>query len=101
MRRAQWVLFGGLFVLLPPLAPGEPLLSFGPDIPLFITASASVRHDDNVNLTATNKVSDTVYVLAPGTDFHYNSDVVKTGITFSEQFVRYAAHRDSDLNSNL
>ena len=102
MRRSSLIIAGAWLACLPVAAPADPPLSFGPDIPLFITATASVRHDDNVNLAATNKVADTVYILEPGLDYSYNkSQIVTSGVSFNEQFVRYASHRDSALNSDL
>ena len=78
---------------------GEPLLSVGPDIPVFLTAAATARYDDNVLLESANKSSDTIFVLMPGVDLHTTGGVSQAGLTFNEQFIRYASH--SDLNSNL
>ncbi len=81
---------------LPVVALAEPLLSFGPDVPLFLTASVSVRHDDNVLLSPTDKISDTIYLFAPGVDFHYSGGEGSAGISFSEQFSRYSQNRSLD-----
>jgi len=90
------------FALSPLVAAADPLLSFGSDVPLFITASASVRHDDNVLLSATDKVSDTIYLFDPGLDLHYNGSQASVGLTFSEQFSRYAKeHSLDDQLANL
>jgi hypothetical protein len=83
-------------ILLPAVVTAEPLLSFGPDVPLFLTASVSVRHDDNVFLSPTDKVSDTIYLFAPGLDLHFSGSQANAGITFSEQFSRYAKNHDLD-----
>lgn len=83
-------------LLLPAAAVAEPLLSFGPDVPLFLTASVSVRHDDNVLLSPTDKVGDTIYLFIPGVDLHYSGAEASTGITFSEQFSRYAKEHSLD-----
>jgi polysaccharide biosynthesis protein VpsM len=85
--------------LIPAAAIADPLLSFGPDVPLFLTATVSVRHDDNVLLTPTDKVGDTIYLFAPGVDFHYTGGEATAGITFSEQFSRYA--HESSLDDQL
>lgn len=77
----------------------EPLLSIGPEIPVFLSAAASVRYDDNIFFSKTNKDSDTVYVLMPGVNFHTGTGAGKAGISFSEQFIRYSSH--SSLNSEL
>ncbi len=82
--------------LLPVVTLAEPLLSFGPDVPMFLTASVSARHDDNVLLSPTDKVSDTIYLFAPGIDLHYSGGEGSAGITFSEQFSRYAKNRSLD-----
>jgi polysaccharide biosynthesis protein VpsM len=74
----------------------DPLLSFGPDIPLFITASASVRYDDNVLLSPTDKVADTIYLFAPGVDLNYTGGQASAGMTFSEQFSRYVHYSGLD-----
>ncbi len=83
-------------IFLPMAARADPLLSFGPDVPLFLTATVSVRHDDNVLLSSTNKVGDTIYLFAPGVDLHYSGSQASAGITFSEQFSRYAKDRNLD-----
>ncbi len=90
-------------IFLFPIAAGaEPLLSFGPDVPLFLTASVSARYDDNVLLSPTNKVSDTIYLFAPGLDLHFSGSEASAGITFSEQFSRYAKdHALDDQLANL
>lgn len=89
-----------LAISISPLAAvAEPLLSFGSDVPLFITASASVRHDDNVLLSPTVKEGDTIYLFAPGIDLHYAGGSASAGITFSEQFSRYA--HDHSLDDQL
>ncbi len=82
--------------LSPVVACAEPLLSFGPDVPLFLTASVSARHDDNVLLSPTDKVSDTIYLFAPGIDLHYSGGEGSAGVSFSEQFSRYAKNRSLD-----
>lgn len=83
-------------LVIPAAALAEPLLSFGPDIPLFLTATVSVRHDDNVLLTSTDRVSDTIYLFAPGLDLHFSGSQGSAGVTFSEQFSRYESERSLD-----
>jgi len=88
--------------LSPLVATADPLLSFGSDVPLFITASASARYDDNVLLSATDKVHDTIYLFDPGIDLHYSGSQASMGLTFSEQFSRYAKeHGLDDQLANL
>jgi hypothetical protein len=81
------------------LTAGEPLLSVGPEIPVFLTAAATVRYDDNVLLQSVGKSSDTIFVLMPGVDLHTTGGISQAALTFNEQFIRYSSH--SDLNSNL
>jgi hypothetical protein len=83
-------------LVLPAAAMAEPLLSFGPDVPLFLTATVSVRSDDNVLLSPTKKVSDTIYLFAPGVDLHSTGGQGSAGVTFSEQFSRYAKEKGLD-----
>jgi len=77
----------------------DPLLSFGPDIPLFTTGSVTVRHDDNVFLTESGRKADTLYVLDPGLDMHVNGSGGSASLTYDEQFVRYGSN--TSLNDNL
>lgn len=77
----------------------DPLLSFGPDIPLFATGSVTVRRDDNVFLTDTNRKADTLYVLDPGLDMHANGSGGSASLTYDEQFIRYGSN--SSLNDHL
>jgi uncharacterized protein (PEP-CTERM system associated) len=95
MNCRSWAAVAAI-LLLPAAAIADPLLSFGPDVPLFITATASVRHDDNVLLTANDKVGDTIYIFAPGIDLHLTGGKATMGVTFSEQFIRYATNSDLD-----
>jgi predicted porin len=81
---------------------GDPLLSFGPDVPLFITASASVRHDDNVLLSPTTKEGDVIYLFIPGVDLHYKGSQASLGFSFDEQFSHYEKfHNLDDHLANL
>lgn len=77
----------------------EPLVSFGPDIPVFLSMAGTVRYDDNIYLQKADKTSDTLYILMPGVDLHTSGGTGKGDIAFSEQFIRYGSH--SSLNSNL
>jgi hypothetical protein len=98
IKRLSWLAFAAIGSL-PALSRADPLLSFGPDVPLFITAAASIRRDDNVDLVPQNKTADTIYIFAPGTDLHYSGGKSSAGLTLGEQFIRYAS--DSHLNDNL
>jgi hypothetical protein len=95
MNRRTWaaVIAAGFFSVK---AFGDPLLSFGPDVPLFITASASVRHDDNVLLSPTTKQGDVIYLFVPGVDLHYKGSQASLGFTFDEQFSHYEKFHDLD-----
>jgi hypothetical protein len=98
MNRNLWIAAAMLVVPLLP-ARADPLLTFGPDIPLFITGDATVRRDDNVFLTPEDKKSDTLFLLNPGFDMHYAGGEATAALTFNEQFVRYASN--SELDDNL
>jgi hypothetical protein len=98
MNWKPWIVAGAL-AALPMSAQADPLLSFGPDIPLFVTADATVRRDDNVFLTEQNRKSDTIFLLSPGFDMHYAGGEASAGLIFNEQFVRYAS--TSDLDDHL
>jgi hypothetical protein len=77
----------------------DPLLTLGPDIPLFTTGNVTVRRDDNVYLTDTGRKADTLYILDPGLDMHVNGNGGSASLVFDEQFVRYGTN--SALNDNL
>src|ERR1700722_13361596 len=81
---------------LPAIAAADPLLSFGPNVPFFITAAAAVRRDDNVFLSSRDRQADTIFVLVPGTDIHWSGGKASMGIAFSEQFSRYSTNRELD-----
>jgi hypothetical protein len=98
MNRNLWIAVAALAGLAP-AARSEPLLSFGPDIPFFITGDATVRRDDNVFLTSQAHKADTIFLLNPGIDMHYAGGEASASLTYSEQFVRYAS--DKGLNDNL
>ena len=85
--------------LIPCAAPADPLLTFGPDVPLFITASESVRRDTNVYLTQQNTQADTIFIFIPGVEFHWSGSQASLAITASEQFSRYA--KIKNLNDHL
>lgn len=101
MNRRSWAaVIAASFLSLK--AFGDPLLSLGPDVPLFITASASVRHDDNVLLSPTTKQGDVIYLFMPGVDLHYRGSQASLGFTFDEQFSHYEKfHNLDDHLANL
>jgi polysaccharide biosynthesis protein VpsM len=94
MNRNLWIAAAALVGM--PLGRAEPLLSFGPDIPLFITGTATIRRDSNVFLAAQNPTGDTLFILDPGLDLHYSGGGASVGLLFDEQFVRYATNRALD-----
>jgi len=98
MKRRAGVVFA-LLGCASLLTAGEPLLSVGPEIPVFLTAAATARYDDNVFLESTGKTSDTIFVLMPGIDLHTTGGVSQAALSFNEQFIRYSSH--SALNSDL
>ncbi len=86
-------------VLSPTVVTADPLLSFGPDVPLFITASASVRRESNIFLSSQTHQSDTIFVLAPGLNLQWNGGKASFGIMANEQFNRYSTNKE--LNDHL
>jgi hypothetical protein len=86
-------------VVIPSVVTADPLLSFGPDVPLFITAAASVRREDNVFLSSQDKQADTIFVLVPGLDLQWTGGKTTLGIAASEQFSRYSTNKE--LNDHL
>jgi hypothetical protein len=97
-RLSGWTAVAAL-VLLPSLALADPLLSFGPDVPLFITAAASVRRESNIFLSSQDAQSDTIYVLVPGLNLQWTGGKSTLGIAASEQFSRYSTNKE--LNDHL
>lgn len=77
----------------------DPLVSFGPDIPVFLSMAGTVRYDDNIFLQKEDKTADTIFILMPGVDLHTTGGVGQAGIAYNEQFIRYNSH--SSQNSNL
>ena len=65
-----------------------------------ITADANVRHDDNLFLSDTNKVGDTIYSLSPGVVLQYGQNSLSHGsLIYNEAFTRYA--NKTAPNANL
>jgi hypothetical protein len=83
-------------LLLPAVSEADPLLSFGPDVPMFITVAASVRRENNVFLSSQDQQADTIYVLVPGINLQWTGGKSSLGIALSEQFSRYSTNRELD-----
>jgi hypothetical protein len=96
MKRFPLCATAAALCLFPALALADPLLSFGPDVPLFLTVTGSVRRDGNVFLSSQNAQADTVYLITPGLDFHWTGGKASLGIAASEQFSRYQTNRELD-----
>ena len=99
LLKTKPLLVAGTFIASMVCLCADPLLSLGPDIPLFVTGSATVRRDDNVFLTDTNRKADTLYILDPGLDMHVNGSGGSASLTYDEQFVRYGTNKA--LNDHL
>ena len=67
-------------LLLPAVSEADPLLSFGPDVPMFITVAASVRRENNVFLSSQDQQADTIYVLVPGINLQWTGGKSSLGI---------------------
>ena len=98
MRRNLLLALGALTALTAAVR-ADPLLTFGPDIPIWLTAAGSVREDSNVLLANTAPKADTVFSVSPGLDYHFKGAEGSAGLTFDEQFNRFATQHQ--LNSNL
>jgi polysaccharide biosynthesis protein VpsM len=56
-----------------------------------ITVELAVRHDDNIFLTDTEQVSDTIISATPGVEFRFGRDAqIHGSFTYKEAFTRYA-----------
>jgi polysaccharide biosynthesis protein VpsM len=97
--RLQRLRFAASVLLVPSLFGGDPLLFIGKETPVFITASATVRRDDNIGLSPTIKQSDTIFVLTPGFELAMDGAERRASLSVSEQFIRYDS--DSRLDSEL
>jgi hypothetical protein len=61
---------------------------------LYLTAQLGVRYDDNIFLSSTDKVKDSVFTLAPGADFQYGENSLAHGsVVYQEAFQRYAENK--------
>jgi len=98
MRNNVWKYVTLAFVS-PLLLVGEPLLYIGKETPVFFTASATVRRDDNIGLSPISKQSDTIFVLTPGFEIARSGAEIQASLVVNEQFIRYGS--DSRLNSEL
>jgi len=90
-----------LLAAFPLLATAEPLISFGRQVPLYITGNATLRHDDNIFLRATNEEDDLIFIFAPGADLQFVGSDTKAGVTYTHQWISYMTNTDldSDLDS--
>jgi hypothetical protein len=94
-RHLLWTAASAL-ALTPCLVRADPLLTFGPDVPLYISASESVRRDSNVDLAPTNAEADTIFLFVPGIEVHWTGSEASLSISASEQFSRYAKVHELD-----
>lgn len=88
-------------VLLGSSAVAAPFLAIGDSAELFLTGSLGVRHDDNIFLGA-NKVSDTIFDVAPGFDLTFGKNALTQGsLAYTETFSRYSDNTrlDTELSS--
>lgn len=76
----------------PPAAAMAPRITVGKNAYLSLTAELSARHDDNVFLTNTDTVSDTIISLTPGIEFHFGQNSLAHGsMAYKDAFTRYAS----------
>jgi hypothetical protein len=68
-----------------------PKISLGSNTVLTLTAEAGARHDDNVFLTTTDKVADTIFSVTPGLNFRFgNASLAHGSLQYGETFLDYA-----------
>ena len=66
-------------------------VSLGSNTTVTFTAEAGARHDDNVFLSTTDKVGDTIFSLTPGVDFRFgNASLAHGSLAYKETFLQYA-----------
>lgn len=82
----------------PLAATAEPLLSFGRQVPVYITASGSLRYDDNIFFANQNQEEDVIFIFTPGIDLAYTGADTTAGIRFSEQLISYMSNPELDSN---
>jgi polysaccharide biosynthesis protein VpsM len=77
----------------PTASSSAPKLSLGDNASIALTASVGVRHDDNVFLSDTAKVGDTIYSFTPGIEFRFGQNsLAHGGLNYQHAFSRYAQH---------
>lgn len=67
-----------------------PKISFSSNSSFNVTADLSVRRDNNVYLTKTNKVGDTIIAVTPGVEFRYGQNSLAHGsLNYKNSITRY------------
>jgi hypothetical protein len=92
-------LIGPAFIGLALVSKADPLIVIPNQMPVFITAQAEIRQDDNIFLTDNANESDTIFVLRPGLNAVYRGAATEANFLAQQQFIRYASN--SQLDSEL
>lgn len=76
-----------------------PKIMLGESTTLDLTASVGIRHDDNIFVTADNKVGDMIYTVTPGAAFRFGLNSLAHGsLNYNEAFVRYAGSKAPNVS---
>lgn len=68
----------------------KPRLSLGDNTAVSVTADLSIRHDDNVYLSSTDKVGDSIIAVTPGVEFRFGQNSLAHGsLNYRNAFTRY------------
>jgi len=71
----------------------------GDNSKLAVTANVMVQHDDNIFISNSDKVADTIYSFEPGLDFHVGQNSLDhASLSYQEDFVEYASHKAPNVH---
>ena len=80
-------------------APAAPRMTQGENSKLSVTDNTTVERDNNIFISNTNKVADTIYMFEPGLDFHTGDNALNhAALSYQENFIEYAAHKAPDVS---
>ncbi|WP_438481163.1 outer membrane beta-barrel protein [Oleiharenicola lentus] len=82
-------------------AHAAPFMAVGDNAELFITASGSIKFDDNIYLDPTAEQDDTIFSLTPGLDLVFGKGAATSGnVYYREEIRRYtdADNQDTELS---
>lgn len=81
-----------------PPAPSGPNISLGDNVSLVVTADLAARHDDNLYLSSTNKVSDTITSVTPGAELRFGQRSLAHGsLIYRSAFTHYTRNTSPNV----